>query len=68
MSAKKKRGRPPGPPVRYLYVGLPERLDERAVRQAERLGLTITGYVRQAVAMTVERDEATDPGHKSASR
>lgn len=62
MIAKKSRGRPPGAPTRKFLVSVPIALDSRASRQAERLGLSLGGYIRQALSLAVERDEATDPG------
>jgi hypothetical protein len=34
----------------------------RVERQAERLGITVTAYVKQATSRALEADEATDPG------
>lgn len=57
----KKRGRPAGPDMRYFSVGLPTAINGRLRRQIERMGTTLTGYVRQAVLLRLETDEATDP-------
>jgi hypothetical protein len=33
----------------------------RVERQAERLGITVTAYIKQATSRALETDEATDP-------
>ena len=33
----------------------------RIEKQAERFGLTVSAYIRQAVSRQLEQDEATDP-------
>ena len=38
----------------------------RLERQADRLGITITAYVKQAVSRALEADEATDPTLRDA--
>lgn len=54
------------PERRYEMVVAPSLL-ERAGRQAERVGLSLAAYVRQALAQRVEADEATDPNRRSGS-
>lgn len=36
----------------------------RVERQAERFGVSLSAYIRQAVSKQLELDEATDPGAK----
>jgi len=40
-------------------------LNARLASQAERFGVSVSAYVRQAAAERLERDEATDPRLKS---
>lgn len=40
---------------------LKQELLERVERQAERLGINATNYIRQAVTLQLEQDEATQP-------
>jgi hypothetical protein len=42
------------------------KLIARASRQAERLGLSLSAYVRQAITRQVERDEADAPPPRKA--
>jgi hypothetical protein len=37
----------------------------RVKRQAERLGLGMSGYIRLATTLKLENDEASDPGLKN---
>lgn len=39
-------------------------LIERVQAQAKRLGISLSGYIRQAVTRRVEQDEAEDPSLK----
>jgi hypothetical protein len=48
---------------RLELVG-PQEWFARVKAQAERLGLSSTGYIKQAVTRQLESDEATDPARK----
>lgn len=69
--AKSRKNTPPEgdtPPTR-------DRIDLRAdpawiarvERQAERRGITVSAYIKQAVSLAVEADEAREPGASSTS-
>lgn len=37
---------------------------DRIEHQANRFGLTVAAYIRQAASQQLERDESTDPGER----
>jgi len=58
--AKKKPGEPSAPRDRIDLRADPA-LVARLERQATRLGMSLSAYLRQAAIRQLEQDEATDP-------
>jgi hypothetical protein len=58
---KPQGGKPAQPPGRHELRVEPVWL-ARVQRQADRLGISASAYIRLATSERLERDEATDPG------
>lgn len=70
VAKKPKKSSPPTTLPETPIPAARDRIDLRAdpawvarvERQAERLGLGVSAYIRQATTLKLEADEATDPG------
>ncbi len=61
--AKKKPGEPSADAARdRVDLRVEPAWVARVERQAKRLGLTLSAYIRQATTRQLETDEASDPG------
>ena len=61
-------GRKKGKPTGRIELRAELEFIARLERQASRLGIGISAYVRQAVSLRLEQDEASDPGRKGAKK
>jgi hypothetical protein len=61
---RKKATRPTGRIEMRADLGWIRRVE----RQAARLGLSLSAYMRQATSLRLEQDEASDPGVRKGKR
>jgi hypothetical protein len=65
---KMGRRKKPKEPHGRIEFQAPEQWIERIERQARRLGITISAYIRLVTTRQLERDEAEDPEFRAPER